>query len=206
MTMPGQAADISKETLLAWKRGSVGAFEKIVRSTMKRAYSVALGLVGNIEDARDLSQESYMAAHHARKSFDVERPFFPWFYRILRNRCLNFIEKQCDECREALESFSELRALTGRIKMKDPTDEFWEGYWKSIYRRIERKTAWIFIIAGALMLIAYEVYRATLSFGKVTFEKVALVLFIVGAVLLLISVVRERVHQYKTDRYKDIER
>ena len=61
---------------------------------MRRAYSVALGLVGNIEDARDLSQESYMAAHHARKSFDVDRPFFPWFYRILRNRCLNFIGKR----------------------------------------------------------------------------------------------------------------
>jgi len=27
-----------------------------------------------------------------------------------------------------------------------------------------------------------------------------------GFVILLISVIRERVHQYKTDRYKDIER
>lgn len=85
------AADISRETLIAWKEGDSRAFEEIVAKTMRRAYSAALGLVGNTEDARDLSQEAFIAAHKARKSFDAERPFFPWFYRILRNRCLNFI-------------------------------------------------------------------------------------------------------------------
>ena len=114
--------------------------------------------------------------------------------------------EQCGECREVLKDLRKLQTLTGRIKMKDPTDEFWEDYWKSIYRRIERRTAWIFIIAGALMLIAYELYRSVLSFGKITFEKVALVLFVVGGILLIVSVVRERAHQYKTDRYKDVER
>lgn len=92
--MPEDVVEISKETLIAWKNGSAGAFERIVKATMRRAYAVALGIVGNTEDARDLSQESFMAAHNARKSFDTERPFFPWFYRILRNRCLNFIEKR----------------------------------------------------------------------------------------------------------------
>ena len=73
--MHEQVSDISRETLVAWKRGSVKAFEEIVRSSMKRAYSVALGIVGNVEDARDISQECFMAAHKARKSFDVDRPF-----------------------------------------------------------------------------------------------------------------------------------
>jgi RNA polymerase sigma-70 factor (ECF subfamily) len=92
--MPEDIAEIPKETLIAWKKGSVGAFEIIVKSTMRRAYAIALGIVGNSEDARDLSQEAYIAAHNARRRFDAERPFFPWFYRILRNRCLNFIEKR----------------------------------------------------------------------------------------------------------------
>ncbi len=85
------AGIIRKETLIAWKNGDQKAFEEIVRASMKKAYAMALGLVGNVEDARDLSQEAFMAAHRARGSFDPERPFFPWFYRILRNRCLNFI-------------------------------------------------------------------------------------------------------------------
>lgn len=87
-------AEIAKETLQAWRDGSVRAFEEIVRITMRRAFTVALGIVGNEEDARDLSQEAFMAAHRARATFDIERPFFPWFYRILRNRCLNFIRSR----------------------------------------------------------------------------------------------------------------
>jgi RNA polymerase sigma-70 factor (ECF subfamily) len=94
MNSPDQADVISRETLLAWKKGDKEAFEKIVRATMKRAYSVALGLVGNADDAHDLSQEAFIAAHRARKSFDIDRPFFPWFYRVLRNRCLNYLKKR----------------------------------------------------------------------------------------------------------------
>ncbi|UCF05715.1 MAG: RNA polymerase sigma factor [bacterium] len=94
MTELEQTVDIDRQTLAAWKRGSVRAFETIVKATMQRAFAVALGIVGNVEDAWDLSQECYMAAHKARRSFDIDRPFFPWFYRILRNRCLNFIERR----------------------------------------------------------------------------------------------------------------
>ena len=94
MTVTDGTTDISKETLQAWKEGSVKAFEEVVRTAMRRAYAVAVGIVGNAEDAHDLSQEAFMAAHRARATFDVERPFFPWFYRILRNRCLNFLRKK----------------------------------------------------------------------------------------------------------------
>ena len=94
MTVSDGTTDVSRETLLAWKEGSAEAFEEVVRTTMRRAYAVALGITGNSEDAHDLSQEAFMAAHRARASFDVDRPFCPWFYRILRNRCLNFLRKK----------------------------------------------------------------------------------------------------------------
>jgi anti-sigma factor RsiW len=113
---------------------------------------------------------------------------------------------ECDECRIAVGEFRELQALTRRITMKDPTDEFWEGYWKSIYRRLERRFAWWFVIIGAVMLLSNVLYKVLQDFGRLTFEKLAVVVFIVGAVLLLISVVRERIHQRKTDKYKDIQR
>ena len=113
---------------------------------------------------------------------------------------------ECDECRKALGEFRGLQALTRRITMKDPTDEFWEGYWKSIYRRIERKAAWWFVIIGAVMLFTIKIYEILQNFGRLTFEKLAIIVFVVGAVFLLISVVRERIHQHKTDKYKDVQR
>lgn len=112
----------------------------------------------------------------------------------------------CGDCRCAMEELREVNRLTGSITMKDPQDEFWNLYWKGIYRRLERRTAWIFMIAGVGMLVGYELYRAFSSFGRITFQKVALIVLIVGLVLLLVSVVRERIHQYKSDPYRDVKR
>ncbi len=94
MSRPDQVEEISRETLRAWRSGSVDAFERIVKLTMRRTYSIALALVGDPDDARDLSQDAYIAAHRARRRFDAEKPFFPWFYRILKNKCLNFIKRR----------------------------------------------------------------------------------------------------------------
>jgi len=99
--------EVSRDTIIAWKKGDSGAFNAIVRATMRRAYAVALGIVGNAEDAWDLSQEAYMAAHRARKSFDADRPFFPWFYRVLRNRCLNYVKKRARRMEISLDVLEE---------------------------------------------------------------------------------------------------
>ncbi len=112
----------------------------------------------------------------------------------------------CEDCREAVQRFKELKSITGRLKMKDPTDEFWESYWRSIYRRMERRIAWIFIAIGSAMFLIYAAYQIIRSFKELTWDKVALALVLVGVLLLLISVIRERVHQYKVDRYKDVKR
>ena len=62
------------------------------------------------------------------------------------------------------------------------------------------------MLVGVVMLVVYQLYHAASNFGRITFEKAALVLFAAGAALLLISIIRERIHHYKVDRYKDIER
>lgn len=114
--------------------------------------------------------------------------------------------EECETCRRSFESFRELQSLTRRVKMKDQTDEFWESYRKSLYRRLERSIAWVLIIVGAVMFAGYALYQAFGSFGKLTFEKLALVVFAVGALLLLVSVIRERLHQYRGDKYSKIDR
>ena len=58
---------------------------------MRRAHRVAMGLVGNREDAHDLSQDAYVRAFRARRRLDPGRPFFPWYYQILRRLCFNFL-------------------------------------------------------------------------------------------------------------------
>jgi RNA polymerase sigma-70 factor (ECF subfamily) len=73
------------------QRGDRAAFEPLVRRYMRRAAAFALGWAGNHEDALDLSQEAFARAFRSIRRFDPERPFYPWFHRILRNLCINHI-------------------------------------------------------------------------------------------------------------------
>ncbi len=131
--MPNSKTDITREILLEWKKGNIRAFEEIVMVTRGRAYSVALGLVGNSEDARDLSQEAFMAAHHARKRFDTEKPFFPWFYRILRNRCLNFIRSRAGRREISIDVLVEKESPAASPDSHIIRKENAEALWKALF-------------------------------------------------------------------------
>lgn len=79
------------EALLLCQQGDRQAYGVVVKKYMKRAYFTALALVGNRDDALDLSQEAFMRAYQALARFDLRQQFFTWYYRILRNICLNHL-------------------------------------------------------------------------------------------------------------------
>ena len=81
------------EVVIEWKKGNKRAYETLVRHYMTDAFLIAYGFVGNPDDARDLSQDAFIKAYQARDRFDARRPFYPWFYRILKNHCLNFLKR-----------------------------------------------------------------------------------------------------------------
>ncbi len=80
--------------VLRAQRGERAAFGELVTRYMQRAYYTALGLVGNHDDALDLSQEAFARAFRARATIDAERPFFPWLYQIIRRLCFNHTRDQ----------------------------------------------------------------------------------------------------------------
>ena len=66
-------------------------FEMLVKQNMKRAYFSALGLLGSHDAAMDVTQEAFIRAYKNYKNYNNEKKFFTWYYRILKNLCLNFI-------------------------------------------------------------------------------------------------------------------
>lgn len=88
---------ICQDEQIAMRRcrgGSREAFEIFVNRYMKDAYFIALGLVGNREDALDLSQEAFVRAFRNIKTVKTDRRFFPWFYQILKNLCISHLRKR----------------------------------------------------------------------------------------------------------------
>jgi RNA polymerase sigma-70 factor (ECF subfamily) len=78
-----------REWIRGCQRGNRNDFEPLVLKYRRRAYFTALGLLGNTDDAMETSQEAFLRAFRALSGFDSNRPFYPWFHRILRNLCLN---------------------------------------------------------------------------------------------------------------------
>ena len=71
------------------RAGDVTAFDALVAEYMRSAFQMAYRVVGHREDAEDLVQESFLAAHQYLDTFDIERPFGPWLNRIVMNRGAN---------------------------------------------------------------------------------------------------------------------
>lgn len=76
------------------RNGSAKAFELIVKRYRKQSYSIALGLVGNHDDALDISQEAFVRAYKNIRMLKSGSKFFPWFYQILKNLCFTHLKRR----------------------------------------------------------------------------------------------------------------
>lgn len=75
--------------IVRFQDGDSAGFEALMERYRQRAYGIALGFVGNHDDAMDAVQKTFLRIHRSLGRFRVGEPFFPWFYRILRNTALN---------------------------------------------------------------------------------------------------------------------
>ena len=73
------------------KSGDREAFSLLVKRYMKPAYYAALTFLGSHSDALDASQEAFVRAFRAMPTFDEGKRFYTWYYRILKNYCLNLL-------------------------------------------------------------------------------------------------------------------
>ena len=71
------------------QRGSVAAFENIVRFYSTAIYNFAFRFIYDREEAHDLAQEVFLRLYVNLREFDATRPFRPWLYRLATNVCIN---------------------------------------------------------------------------------------------------------------------
>lgn len=76
------------------KTGNKQALGRLVERHKKLAYQIALGLVGNRDDAYDISQEAFLRVYRSAKTYDENQPFLPWFYMIVTNLCRTWLKRR----------------------------------------------------------------------------------------------------------------
>ena len=75
-------------------RGNVNDFEKLVTAYEKNVYNIALRMVGDPDDAADMTQETFIKAYRALSGFRGDSKFSSWLYRIASNVCLDFLRSR----------------------------------------------------------------------------------------------------------------
>ncbi len=80
--------------IAACQRGDRSAYEILVKNYGSRAIGIARGIVQDATLAEDMAQEAFVRAYRAIKRFDLSKPFYPWFYRILKNCCLSALKRR----------------------------------------------------------------------------------------------------------------
>ncbi len=111
----------------------------------------------------------------------------------------------CEDCRRELREIGRIVELTNDLKLRAPDEEFWAGYWDSLFRRMERGTGFFLMIAGILAVSAFALFKAVTSPQFLTFQGIAVAIILLGVIVVFLSVVRERYYESKSDPYKGVE-
>lgn len=86
--------DEKKAIALCIKHHDPAGFEYLFKMFRKEAYFHAITFLANHDDAVDACQECFAKAFRAMPKLDYLKLFYPWFYTILRNHCMNILKKR----------------------------------------------------------------------------------------------------------------
>ena len=120
-------AEEDRVLIEAAQQGDRTAFRKLVDRHQRRVFAIALAIVRDENDAREISQEAFLRVYRGLDQFKGGSSFFTWLYRIVTNLSIDLMRRpgrrdaELHEARDSLEpgtdSFS---PLVSRIDGADP--------------------------------------------------------------------------------------
>lgn len=106
------------ELIRACQAGDQDAFGVLVRRYHGRAYWAAYGLLGNEEEARDVTQDAFLRVYRALERFDFNQNFYTWMYRIVVNLAIDRLRRNAKGRSVALDDVGDLPS--GRSAEEQP--------------------------------------------------------------------------------------
>lgn len=152
----------------------------------------------------------------SKQNFQIERCQILMMKKIdgeitpAEERELQALLAENPHARRELAQFQQLKTESAAMKKYVLPEIAWEDYWNKIYNRLERGISWILIFVGAIVVLGYAVVEMVNAFLKDTgmpvLLKFGILALLLGGVVLLVSVIREKLILRKHDKYKEIQR
>lgn len=87
ITLPGAADEA--EIIERSKAGDRVAFNELVRRHQKKVFNLCYRIMGNREEAEDVTQEVFITVYKALRGFRGDSAFSTWIHRVAANHCKN---------------------------------------------------------------------------------------------------------------------
>ncbi len=83
-----------RELVQTIRQGDDRAFEQLVRRKTSRVYAVCYRIIGNAEDAKDISQLVFLKLWENLEKYDPRYAFDTWLYRMVTNVAIDFMRNK----------------------------------------------------------------------------------------------------------------
>ena len=76
------------------RSGDTDAFEQLVRRKTSKVYALCYRVIGNAEDAKDISQLVFIKLWENLEKYDAQYAFDTWLYRMVTNVAIDFMRNR----------------------------------------------------------------------------------------------------------------
>lgn len=83
-----------RRIILDVKKGDQQAFAELVELYKDKVYQISYRMVGNVHEAQDIAQEAFLRAYMNIETYDVDRKFSTWLFRIVTNLSIDRLRKK----------------------------------------------------------------------------------------------------------------
>jgi RNA polymerase sigma-70 factor (ECF subfamily) len=91
---PAANDDLDRALVRRFLDGQRAAGDELVNRYQRSVFNVALRMLGNVQDAEDVTQTVFGNAFAELDSYDPKYRFFSWIYRMSVNESLNTIKRR----------------------------------------------------------------------------------------------------------------
>ena len=137
-----------RELVLRAQRGDRSAFEVLMVQYEKRAFALAISLLRDENDAREVVQEAFLRVFRGLRTFNGEASFFTWLYRIVKNLSIDVLRRPTRRETESLEGH-DFDHVVGRAGLA-------RGHGGDALEQISRREIAARVAAGLATLPSYH--------------------------------------------------
>lgn len=112
---------------------------------------------------------------------------------------------RCEECTGVLQELSDIRSRMGRSQLSPEGEDHWREMLDETGVSVSRGIGWVLLIGAAVVLFGIVVIQFVMDDSINGFIKLLISAIYLGLAALFISVLRQRLIERKTDKYKDVE-